>query len=160
MTHLFKLLAAIAAIGFLVAPLRAQQPPRIPTDSLVRPATTASSGTYTASTLVMIENRARTLGNRSSASGTRYFAVTDGDLIGKTPDEVLKRLSPPVITSGAGLRQVDIVVDLQRPITLFPTADQPANVGTAIVQSSGLNNIAVNSIISGAQITVAPKTKE
>ena len=160
MTHIFKLFVAIARMGLLVAPLFAQQPPRISTDSLVPSSTTVSSGTYTPSTLVMIENRARVLGNRLSASGTRYFAVTDADLVGKTPDEVLRRLSPPVITAVGGLRQIDIVVDLQRPITLFPTADQPANVGTAVVQSSGFNNIAVNSIITGAQLTVIPKKKE
>jgi hypothetical protein len=160
MTQLFKLFVTIAGIALSAASLCAQQSPRIPTDSVVRPSTTVSSGTYTPSTLVMIESRARTLGNRPSASGTRYFAVTDADLIGKTPDEVLKRLSPPVITAVGGLRQIDVVVDLQRPITLFPTADQPANVGTAVVQSSGFNNIAVNSIIAGAQLTVIPKNKE
>ena len=160
MRYLFALLLAIGVIGLSGARLCAQQRPAVPMDSIVRPAAAASSTSYTPSSLVMIENRAKTLGSRLSASGTQYFAVRDADLIGKTPDEVLTRLSPPVITPGAGLRQVDIVVDLQRPITLFPAADRPANIGTAVVQSMGFTNIAVNSAISGAQITVLPKNKE
>jgi hypothetical protein len=43
---------------------------------------------YTPSTLVMIENRARTLGERASASGQMYFVVKDTDLAGKSPEEI------------------------------------------------------------------------
>ena len=49
--------------------------------------------------LVLIANRARTLGDQVSASRTRYFVVRDTDLLGQPPDAILKRLSPTPISA-------------------------------------------------------------
>jgi hypothetical protein len=151
------LLFAVAAVVSLPTCLHAQRPPALSTDSLVRSSAATASGTYTPSTVAMIENRARTLGDRVDGSGTRYFAVTDADLIGKKPEEIIQRLSPTIITAGDQVRKMEILVDLQRPITLYTDAKQPVNIGTAIVQGAGLNNIDVHSSIFANAVQVVTK---
>jgi hypothetical protein len=129
------------------------------TGSLVRSSNAATagavSGTVTPSSLVMIENRARVLGNRL-ANGIRYFAVTDSDLIGKTPAEIMQRLSPSPIRAGDGVRSMEIVVDLKRPLTLYTSGGEP-NIGTAIIQASpSLRQVEIHSSIF-ANLTVIDK---
>jgi hypothetical protein len=148
------LLFAVTAFVYLPPCLHAQRPPALSTDSLVRASAATASGTYTPSALAMIENRARTLGNRVNGSGTRYFAVTDADLIGKKPEEIIQRLSPAIITAGDRVQKMEILVDLQRPITLYTDANQPVNIGTAIVQGERLRNIDVHSRIFANAVQV------
>lgn len=130
--------------------------------SLVRSTTAATSGaasgTVTPSSLVMIENRARVLGNQTSASGTRYFAVTDSDLVGKTPDQIIHLLSPTAISTADGVRTMEIVVDLKRPLTLYNSTGEQINIGTAIVQGSpSFRQIEVHSSILASDLTVIDK---
>lgn len=157
MPNYSALLFAIVAFVSLPTCVHAQHPPTLSTDSLVRSSAATDSGTYTASTLVMIENRARTLGDRVNGSDTRYFAVTDADLIGKKPEEIIQRLSPTTITAGDQVRKLEIMVDLQRPITLYTDPNQPVNIGTATVQGAGLKNIDVHSSIFANAIQVVTK---
>jgi probable HAF family extracellular repeat protein len=91
--------------------------------SISRSAAAPAAEGYTQSTLVMIQNRARTLGQQASASSGKYFVVKDADLAGagvrvhycagkrlrhlqelpdprwpgrirKSPEEIMRRLSP------------------------------------------------------------------
>jgi hypothetical protein len=105
----------------------------------------------------MIENRARVFGNQVSASGTQYFSVTDSDLVGKTPAEIIKRLSPAPVSPGDNVRALDIVVTLRHPLTLYTGGSEP-NIGTAVIQAgSSARPIEVHSYIFGADLTVINK---
>jgi hypothetical protein len=107
-----------------------------------------------ANTRVMIENRARVFGDRVSGGGTRYFAVTDADLAGKTESQVANILSPTLAPSQQ-VRQVDIVVDLHKPVTLTSTSPAPVTIGT-VTASAPENNrpLLIVTNISTSGITV------
>jgi hypothetical protein len=154
--HLFTLIL----VATLISPSWLQAADASRVGSLVRPSTAAASsarsvvtsGAVTPSSLVI--NRARIFGSQTSASGTRYWAVRDSDLIGKTPDEIIQRLSPSPVRAGDGVRTMEIVVDLKHPITLY----QQANIGTVVVESSpSLRQIQVHSSIFATNLTVIPK---
>ena len=105
-----------------------------------------SPNSYIYDPTTLISNRARTLANQVSASGTKYFAVTPNDLRGKSPDEILKRLSP-VIRPEDGVRSLQILVDLQRHLTIY--SDQPVYIGTAVLEGRGFKPIDVRSLLHG-----------
>src|SRR4051812_29229631 len=80
--------------------------------SLARSSTAAAyaaavSGSPDPSTEVMIKHRARVLRDRLTASGVRYWSLSDADLAGKRPDEILQRLSPSAINVGDRIREMD-----------------------------------------------------
>lgn len=172
--HTFSRILSLAIL--IVAPclLRAAGPPPAATSSLANSATSVTSGVksnpssaasgatpgnITPSSLVMIDNRARVYGNQTSASGTKYFSVTDSDLIAKTPSEVIQRLSPPPVRAGDGTRTMQIVVELRHPLTLYTDGTAEPNIGTAVVQASpSARPIEVHSYIFGADLTVMRKT--
>ena len=104
----------------------------------------------------MIENRARTLGQQASANGEKYFVVKDADLAGKTPQEIIRRLSPSAIGARDHVREMNILVELDRPLTIFATPGEPVNVGTATVDHS-VRQIDVRSIILANGITIVNK---
>lgn len=89
---------------------------------------------YSPSQFTMIRNRARTLGDQVSASGHRYFAVSDLDLRGKTDAEIIQRLAPKEVKARDGVRNLTILVELQRPLTV--RSAEPVSVGTAIVDAA------------------------
>lgn len=168
-------ISRVLSLALLIAGpcgLRAAGPPSAATGSVANSATSVTSGVtsnpsgalsgatpgnVTPSSLVMIENRARVFGNQASASGTRYFSVTDSDLIGKTPAEIVKRLSPAPVSAADGVRALEIVVALRHPLTLYTDGGEP-NIGTAVVQSApSATPIEVNSYIFGADLTVVNK---
>lgn len=117
----------------------------------------SASNVFTYSTQIMIENRARTLGNKLSGSGTRYFAAVDSDLRGLTPQQALQRLSPPPINPGDGVRKVEISIDLQRPLTMEARPGDSVDIGTAVINSGGLQNVEVQSSIFTSGVTVRVK---
>jgi hypothetical protein len=85
---------------------------------------------------VMVRNRAAVLGDRASASGTRYFSVQNSDLAGKSTEEVLKRLSPsPVSPSSDGIRSVVAIVDLRHPLTVVTTSSDPVLIGATLIHN-------------------------
>jgi len=146
--HRLSVVVFSVIVTMLLSTLSLAQHPPIPsTNSIVQSATSGASGTFSPSEVVMIKNRARVLGNKVDGSGTRYFAVTDSDLIDKTPQEVVQRLSPPTITSGDRVRNMDIVVDLQHPVTIYAPADQPPSIGTVTISDSDVHSVEVNSFV-------------
>ena len=151
--------AVLSLLTVVVFPLSlaAQHTPMVSVDSIVRPATAMSSGDYTPSSIVMIENRAKVLGNRTTASGTRYFAVKDSDLVGKKPEEIVQSLAPAAIQAGDGVKKMEVLVNLQKPITLYTNADQPAYIGTVVAQAAGLRQIEVHSSIFTNDLTIVGK---
>jgi hypothetical protein len=160
---------ALAAILGLAQATAAQPAPGAAARSLVRAGASlganvspdtnapADSGTYAPSQLALIENRARTLGNQLSASRTRYFAVTDADLRGLSPEAALARLAPPPVTAADGVRNLNIVINLTHPITLASPPTQPVTIGTAIIDGAGIRNIHVQTYIFAPGLTVLDK---
>jgi hypothetical protein len=134
----------------------AQGPPAVMARSIARSAAAPAPAGYTQSTLVMIENRARTLGQQASASGEKYFVVKDADLAGKTPEEIIRRLSPSAIGAGDHVREMNILVELDRPLTILASPGDSVNVGTATVEHS-IRQIDVRSIILANGITIVNK---
>ena len=140
--------------------LRAQFIPPSAVGSLVRSSTppAISEKSYSAPSMVMIKNRARTLGNQATGSRTRYFAVGDSDLIGKNPEEVLKLLEPTPVNASDGVRRLDLLIDVTRaPLTILGRPGQELNVGMAVVDSLGLKNIEVHSNIFTSGLTVVSR---
>lgn len=152
-------IAAVAAILGAAPSLRAYDDPsslaRI--SSGVTSSMTANSGTGSRSSFVMIKNRARTFSGAANASGTRYFAVTDADIRGKSPQEVIQRLSPSAITNGEAIRRLEILVELREPLTIRGEPGTPVNVGTASTESSTLRHLDVRSSILTQGLTVISK---
>lgn len=167
MTTLRPMMIALSA-GLLVTPAAFAQGAGASARSFVRAGTTFASdasadadtpdaGTYSKSALVMITNRAHTLGDRLSASGTRYFAVTDADLAGASPQEALARLSPTAITAADHVRHLQIVVDVTRPVTVDGSAAGSTSIGTAIISGPGVRYLNVTSYIFANGLTVRDK---
>jgi hypothetical protein len=160
-TH--KVMLVLAVLVLALAPCAvAQQAPASFAGSLVRSATPpistdAASRTIAPSTQVLIQNRARVYGDRVSADGTRYFYVSDSTLRGKTPEEVLQNLSPTAIASNDHLRDIESVVNLSHPLTLYAEPNQSINIGTAIVQGAGLKNVEAHSSVVTQGLTILPK---
>ena len=128
-------LAVITLSASMQNNVQAADAPSVNARSLTR-SSTPTDAPYSQSTLVMITNRARTLGNQASAARTRYFVATDADLRGKTPEETLQRLTPAEIRPGDHVRTLEVLIDLKRPVTVRPEAGQTANIGTAIVEAA------------------------
>jgi hypothetical protein len=143
----------------LVAPsLQGQGPPPADVRSLVRSSLPArrSDGTYKLPPTAMIKNRARVLGDETTASGKRYFAVTDQDIAGKSPAEVLNLLQPAPVKAGDGARSIYVLVDVaqNRPVTVTGGPGEPVNVGTVVAQGRGLRHIDVETIVRAPGLTV------
>jgi len=101
-------------------------------------------GTFAPMDITMIKNRAKIIGDQANTSGTRYFAVTDQTLAGVPKDQILDRLSTR-ITTADHIKHVEMVIELNHPTTIYGKGE--VNVGTAIVQASGLRQLEVHSSI-------------
>ncbi|SRR5579885_750412 len=152
------LIAAVIGSGSLLA----QNAVGASTSALARSSVAAAQAAVAAqspdpSTEVMIRNRARVFRDRLTASGAKYWALTDYDLAGKTPDQVLQRLSPSAIKASDGVREMNIVVALRKPLTVFAKAGEPISLGTADVEGADVRSISVKSTISINGVNIVPK---
>ena len=120
----------------------------------LRPGSSPAQAAPSPSAFVMTKNRARTLGDELSASQTRYFAVTDADLQGRTNDEILRRLMPKEVKANDGVRRMEILIDVRRPVTV--TASAPTYIGTASIDAA-TRRIEVNSTITVTGLKVVRK---
>jgi hypothetical protein len=151
---MLKQMAAVLALFLPQSALHAQAMRTQSIAAVARRSATATPPTsYTPSTLVMIENRARTLGKTASASGQAYFYVDSRALVGKTGEQVLERLAPAPVNAGDFLRTLEIVVALERPLVVRTVGGQPVVIGAATV-APGVRNIEVHSSIISSEITV------
>lgn len=152
------ILASIAlhtvVLSLSIPYLDGQMAPFSSARSLLQSSTAAAKGSHTPATFVMIENRARTLGNELSGSGTRYFAVRDYDLRGLSPAQALQRLAPSAVDAGSAVRKLEILIDFQRPLRLEARPGQPIDIGTAVVQAGGYHRIEINANIFNAELTL------
>lgn len=155
------LVGAAIVTATLLATVHAQNANTI--HSVTEPALNASSSaTMTSSTpdptmATLVRNRARIFGDRLSAADVRYWYLDGSELKGKTPDQVLQHLSPVAITAGDHVREMDIVVDLHQPLTIFASPGQSISIGTATVNGADVHSIAVTAIVSMAGLSVTPK---
>ncbi len=118
-----------------------------------RPGSLVTSwGSSSPAAMTMVTSRARALGGEASGSGTKYVAVTSRDLNGLTPAQILERLAPRV-EAGEGVKRVAIVVRLDRPLLLKVREDQPARIGTAVVDSR-VKDIRVDAVVEVRKVTV------
>ena len=129
--------------------------------SFVRSSLAAASGAVTTGspdlgTEIMFRNRSRVFGDRI-VDGRRYWSVVDADVNGKSNDQVLQRLAPAPILARDGVRELDILVDVKRHLTVFTTPDRPVDIGTATVDAKDVRSISVTSIISASGLTIVTK---
>ena len=156
-------LVLIAAAVVLSPPILAENAASSASISLAKPliadtsaAAMTGSSPDASSMETMVKNMARWFQNRVSPSGVRYWSLVDSDLKGKTPDQMLQRLSPPAIQEGGRVR-MDVVVDLKEPLTIFARPGQSISIGTALVDGAGTQSITVTSIISTNGLTIISK---
>src|SRR5437868_13837583 len=112
-------LRALIAVVICYGSLLAQNAVATSTSALARSSVAAAQAAVAAqspdpSTEVMLRNRARVFRGRLTASGAKYWSLTDTDLAGKRPDQVLERLSPTAIKASDGAREMNILLDLRR----------------------------------------------
>jgi hypothetical protein len=153
MTNMKLPFAIFLAVASCASPgLRAQ----IPVFSSVRPQlqspldNVGASGSPDANVApdpTMIQNRYRTLGNNLSGGGDRYFAASDRDVQGLSPQQALRRLSPPAVSAAQGVRTLDIAINLTEPLTVEAQPGQLVEIGTAVVHAAGLRQVEVNTSI-------------
>jgi hypothetical protein len=102
----------------------------------------------------LVRNRARVLGERLSAAGTRYVAVRDADLRGvETPAETLS----PTLFAGARVRQVHISIELRHPLTVSGDRNGAA-IGTLFLEAprAGIDiTVAANIFTNGITVIAA-----
>src|SRR4051812_42944647 len=79
---------------------------------------------------VLIHNRARVYDNHVSGTGTRYFYVLDSALCGNASNKLLHNVLPTIAPNGC-LRDVQVVVDLIRPLTLYADRIRAIHIGVA-----------------------------
>ena len=105
----------------------------------------------------LIANRSKVLAGRASGAGREYFSTIDLDLVGKTSDEAVQRLSPAAISADDKVRTLYVQIELRHPWKFVTTDGQPAHIGTAIVDSS-VHHLDVNtSIFANSGLTVISK---
>lgn len=98
----------------------------------------AASHLFSPVTAAANVNRARTLGNTPSGSGTRYFAAADSDIANLSPRQVAERLVPKPVSAGDGVRKLEISIDLKRPLLIeAPPPSQSLNIGSAEIKGGG-----------------------
>jgi hypothetical protein len=102
-----------------------------------------------------IKDRAKAYGEQAAPDGTRYVAITDNDVRGKSPDQIAAILAPKV--NAEDVRKLDMVIDLKRPVTLSSNTNEPVNIGTAQVTAASHLNLDVRSQISISKVKVVPK---
>lgn len=157
--HLIAAAVVVSLPTVFAGEVPAPRPSRSFTSTSAGVGTPSSAGASVVNSLKIaeIKNRARVLGDKSSASRTRYVSITDEDLRGaSTSQEVLKRLAPAPVKADQGIKRVEVVVDLEHPIFLRVPRDQIALVGTVLVEGR-VNDLVVNSSIYKAHVTVTPK---
>lgn len=108
----------------------------------------------------MARNRARTFGDKLTASGTLYKKLTDEDVSalqykegGNRPRDLAFEIEP----TDRALRRVEAVVELRKPLRIRAAGAEEVNVGTTIF--SGLKsprNVKVRTSISTAGVVVKP----
>jgi len=148
--------AVIIFVAMLAATSWGQHAPSTQTLSTPLAATPATNLNITG-TVTMFQNRARVFGDSISGSDTRYFAVTDADLLDKTPAQIQASLSPSAVTTQQHVRNFDIVVDLSHPLFIPTTSNTPVNIGTVTVKGQVNNNLVVTSDIIASNITIVKK---
>lgn len=160
MTARVTVFVVLVSLALAVRPVGAQsagRPPAVsrPPVGLLVPKPTTVPGTLARrqpAELALISHRAKVFGDRVSAAGIQYFAARDADLFGLSREGVLNRLNTTAVT--LGVRRVEIVVDLKRPLVLHVGKTDPALVGTAIVSAEQVRNLEVRSTIFANQIVV------
>jgi hypothetical protein len=148
------LIAAIAVLG--VAELRGQHTAKVPGAAVANPVATTPVPETIAGTLTMVVNRSRVLGDKVDGAGTRYFSVTDSDLVGKTPAQIIQRLTPSVVTPQQNVKTLDIVVALDRPLFVTTTGKAPFAIGTAILDGK-VKDLQVNTNITLPEVKITRK---
>lgn len=149
-----RLIAAVAVLGG--ATLRGQQTAKVPSAALARPVATTPMPAAITGTLTMVVNRSRVLADKIDGSGTRYFSVRDSDLAGKTPAQVIQRLTPAQVTPQQNVKTLDIVVAVDRPLFVTTTGQAPFAIGTAILDGK-VKDLQVNSNISLREVKITRK---
>jgi len=154
----------ISKIAILIAAalsgLTAQSLPSKTTTGAVavgRSAVAGKSGSFSASAVEAIKNKARTFGDQVSASGTRYSAVIEQDLLGKSPADALRALTPTVVKEGDGVNRMEVVVELRHPLFVEAKPGEPVAIGTVTIEAGAARHIDVQTDIDVKQITVIGK---
>ncbi len=149
-----SLISVIAILGG--ATLRGQHTAKVPAVAVATPVGTTPVPETIAGTLTMVVNRSRVLADKVDGAGTRYFSVTDSDLAGKTPAQVIQRLTPSVVTPQQNVKTLDIVVALDRPLFVTTTGKVPFAIGTAILDGK-LKDLQVNTNITLPEVKITRK---
>ena len=151
------LLILNTAVSFIYGPtLWSQHTPTISTTALVKPLTGAPTMDNITGTLTMIVNRSRVLKNKVDGAGTRYFSVTDSDLVGKTRAEVVERVTPSVVTPQQKARTMDVLVNIGHPLFVTNAGKTPFMIGTAIIEGK-VHELQVNSNITLGELKINKK---
>lgn len=128
-----------AVIAFLInSVVLAQTPPTSRFTNAMVPTTMSRL------TIDLVRNRSRTFAGTVAGNATTYLYANSSDLKGLSPQQVLQRLTPPKVTADSGIRRQEIVIDLDRPLTL-QTRD-PVHLGTAVVDHA-VRRLEVNTFI-------------
>jgi len=149
-----SLISVIAILGG--ATLRGQHTAKVPAVAVATPVATTPVPETIAGTLTMVVNRSRVLADKVDGAGTRYFSVTDSDLAGKTPAQVIQRLTPSVVTPQQNVKTLDIVVALDRPLFVTTTGKVPFAIGTAILDGK-LKDLQVDTNITLPEVKITRK---
>lgn len=117
----------------------------------------ATSGSPDPSLETLTKNRARVFQGRISPRGVDYWSIEDSDLK-RFPsfDQLSQHLSPaPIKTSD--VRELDMVVDIKEPLTIFKKPEESVSMGSGTIEGKQIHNISVTSIISVNRLAIISK---
>ena len=134
-----------ASPSSMVAPVPKAAPSSMVTQSKYM--TTGAGQMMDSVAAVSVKNRAATLGNGVSGSGTLYRYVTDQDVANARDSKALMELLSPKVNAGDGIRKVEMVVDLRRALSLNVPKGSTVNIGTVRVDPM-VRQLEANALVS------------
>ena len=138
----------------------AQTPVRVPQSSSIASSRSAvsSGGKFSPTGAAMTTSRARHLGDQLSGSLTRYHAISDQTLRGiQQPQALTRSLTLPKISATDPVRNVEVAIDVRRPITLEAAKGQTLRVGTVQIDPHRVGDLRVNSQLSFGNLQTRTK---
>jgi hypothetical protein len=124
--------------------------------AVVKPVTVSPRANNITGTQTLIINRSRVLLDSVDGAGNRYFSVRDSDLTGKTPVEVVRRLTPTPVTPEQKVKTMNIVIDIERPLFVTTTGQETFMIGTTVVDGN-VRDLQVNSDITLGTVKITKK---
>jgi hypothetical protein len=127
------------------------------TTILVKSLTAAPNTDNITGTQTMVVNRSHVLKDKVDGAGTLYVSLEKSDVAGLTNTEVAQRLASTSVLPQKNVRTVDVDIDIDHPLFVTTTGEQPFMIGTTILDGKVNSALQVNSFITLGELKITKK---